>query len=623
MDKLDKFDWTETTYRLDEVVNRFNVPCVVKVTEGIYSASELETMSSGDIIKIDYQRKLHKVAANFLSDFHRQLSTSPPNSAEYVDLVAEEILIPLSYTGKLKVLKEIKKYESVRELSKECPRYARVLCQLSYQGPSAVKTVLEAGTLIEVDRVIQGSAKANREEMLVVSYTNSDKKIDTAIPFSTKGSFMLVQDVNKYTLQEVVDRYTLPQVVEFEDDKLKQVYTRDLEEGLSRSVKVSGTVRLNRLVTQQVIVGHYKPLEEVEEQQQDTRKRTMIVLPLDSEIGSITVVVAQNSDEAVYDDILKMFRTPDDNFDDGALYVDFAMDTGIRRICHDTYERPDQNPSQSHYQNNSAATSNPPPPKPHGKIHFKPRVPTPPLGTEEYEPIDISTGRPNNGVKPIAVTSPYFDDGYLTPSPKLSSAPQPTICLSDIDFTKQTKLVEKERKEHAKAGGKKQDKKQKVKKSSSSVADKFKFAFNRPKIPLPETPTSQNEMFYDSLMDDTTTAASTVQNPSGNSWLHHHTENYPKIATDQQTYHMTALKQALAARQPEVKDFAELTCTEIYDRLVLCSMKEVADICRDEKLDGAYFNDITDEVLSKEPFNLNSFKLDKFRKIQNNWVPKK
>lgn len=206
MDKLDKFDWTETTYRLDEVVNRFNVPCVVKVTEGIYSASELETMSSGDIIKIDYQRKLHKVAANFLSDFHRQLSTPPPNSAEYVDLVAEEILIPLSYTGKLKILKEIKKYESVRELSKECPRYAKLLCQLSYQGQSAVKTVLEAGTLIEVDRIIQGSAKANREEMLVVSYTNSGKKIDTAIPFSTKGSFMLVQDVNKYTLQEVVDR---------------------------------------------------------------------------------------------------------------------------------------------------------------------------------------------------------------------------------------------------------------------------------------------------------------------------------------------------------------------------------------------------------------------------------
>ena len=70
------------------------------------------------------------------------------------------------------------------------------------------------------------------------------------------------------------------------------------------------------------------------------------------------------------------------------------------------------------------------------------------------------------------------------------------------------------------------------------------------------------------------------------------------------------------------KLFQDLTNEELVDRLKLCNLSDLADTCRDEKLDGAYFTDETPESL-KETFMLQGIKLAKFLKMRDeNWVSK-
>ena len=77
---------------------------------------------------------------------------------------------------------------------------------------------------------------------------------------------------------------------------------------------------MNRLVTQNVLVGHYRPIEGYE----DKGRRTLIVLPLDdSEIRGIEVSVL--TEEAnVYGDITSVRNVTSDYEAINGLYVEFA-----------------------------------------------------------------------------------------------------------------------------------------------------------------------------------------------------------------------------------------------------------------------------------------------------------
>lgn len=69
------------------------------------------------------------------------------------------------------------------------------------------------------------------------------------------------------------------------------------------------------------------------------------------------------------------------------------------------------------------------------------------------------------------------------------------------------------------------------------------------------------------------------------------------------------------------KKFADLSVEELVERLNICGMVNVANICQAEHLDGDYISKLSREELTKDPFHLSDFHLKKMERIKADWVP--
>ena len=65
------------------------------------------------------------------------------------------------------------------------------------------------------------------------------------------------------------------------------------------------------------------------------------------------------------------------------------------------------------------------------------------------------------------------------------------------------------------------------------------------------------------------------------------------------------------------------TVEEVVECFNECAMPQLANVCREEHLDGEYFKDLGDEDLAQEPFCLKSFHISKVRKIIAGWRPRR
>lgn len=83
------------------------------------------------------------------------------------------------------------------------------------------------------------------------------------------------------------------------------------------------------------------------------------------------------------------------------------------------------------------------------------------------------------------------------------------------------------------------------------------------------------------------------------------------------TSHTASKSNPLSADQ---KQFYDLTCKELVDRLKRCHMVALAGICEREYFDGSFFKNISDKEL-KNDFKLSSIDIVKFRRMRDeNWV---
>lgn len=101
---------------------------------------------------------------------------------------------------------------------------------------------------------------------------------------------------------------------------------------------IAATLRLNRLVTQEVLVGHFKPVEGTENTDSERfKQRTLVVLPIDDpEIRDIEVNVLLGVTEDIYSDVFLVRNvSTTEEIVDGSLYIDFVMSPGIKRIRND------------------------------------------------------------------------------------------------------------------------------------------------------------------------------------------------------------------------------------------------------------------------------------------------
>ena len=70
-------------------------------------------------------------------------------------------------------------------------------------------------------------------------------------------------------------------------------------------------------------------------------------------------------------------------------------------------------------------------------------------------------------------------------------------------------------------------------------------------------------------------------------------------------------------------NFFIYTVEEVVECFNECAMPQLANVCREEHLDGEYFKDLGDGDLAQEPFCLKSFHISKVRKIIAGWRPRR
>lgn len=656
-------EWTLETYRLDEITRKFDLPCVVCVTEGIYSETDTEGFSQGDIISIDSEMVLHKVAANFaFMDTNKQLP-----DPTYVDLTEKEILVPLNYKGKLKVLRDVLNFNSVRELAIEFPRYAKLRENMKVTTEDHVPVTIQAGTVIELDRIIPGHVTGSGKEpdKLVIQFQHRTGDLVVAVSFDAKGKFRTEPDENEYTIKEAINRYSLPQFVKFVDDEIKRVYTQDLLEGIENMRTVTAEIlRLNRLVTQNVLVGHYKPLDET--QTNDTerfRQRTLAVLPVgDIEVGEIEVNVLKGITEDVYEQVFlvrNVSKTNSAEIVDGSLYVDFATSSGIKIISH-----------QDHEDQQEQDKPPPRPPKPKSlqakqtdKPKLKPRTGKKAVVDEGYVEFHPAPGphrkyqnvSPKSEKKKTAKVQTSEPTDYEYPERNPESEYSIGLCMAELSFGtagagKLDKSTSKGKELFSNLKNKFKSK-EKVSASTDEVQVETRQQEIAPVSPAPIRTSEDYDEVDEWKMTDPSnvykpqpkpkalkatnpkqvTVDQTSPNPVAvspiSSKTKHETSRFerdkntnlkPKDVKQKPTAHVAPSN---SHSRKEIKLFKDLNNTELVERLTKCGLNDFAEFCRKERLNGTFFMNITKETLEKE-MDLTGIPLFKFLQMKdNNWMP--
>ncbi|KAL4236925.1 hypothetical protein ACF0H5_005311 [Mactra antiquata] len=684
-----EMDWTLETYRLDEIHRKFDLPCVVRTTEGYFSETELEGFSQGDIISINSRMILHKVAANF-ADKTGHFKDSLSDEDGYTVLVNDnEILVPLKYKGKLKVISPIKKYDTVKELADDFPRYAKLCNNLTVETDGNKRITISAGTVVELDRIFPGTAGGGLGKLVILFHQG--KKVAVALPMDVKARFRTERDNNEYTVQETIDRYKLPQLVKFVDDEIKRVYTQDLVDGIENMTTITDVLQLNRLVSKEVLVGHYKPIEGVENTDSDRfKKRTLIVVPLDNyEIRNIEVNVLISDPDDTYSDVFLVRNVSNtEKIVDGSLYVDFSTSSGIAHISDIKDDDDDDHGDKKDTKtSNSVVTEDdvpPPVPPRRGKpsetppeIKPKPKLPQKPpdhrrkveeIPQEDYEillppaPAVKPTCEKSNiyqqdqvpeaegdyefvmppapaAVKPILHKSnPYQDKApeagryYNITIPKKStvvSKPTKSVTQNRRSFDDETQDYEEVTPPSPDAPGMGftlaglnfEDKdrssvrnKKKILKALENMFVKKKMAKVKPEEPevITERLCTEDAIYEEVDEEDI---------KDGVKKKNVYTPN-PTRVTDFNSPDRSRDNIPVARVKPSIQaEFCELSVIELYERLLQADLITMANYCKKENLDGAFFKDMTKKDM-EDIFKMHGVNLLKFMQMkEGNWMP--
>ncbi|XP_052257765.1 titin-like isoform X3 [Dreissena polymorpha] len=401
----DVMNWSSASYRLDELERKFTFPCVVRLAEGFCSDSESEGFSKDDIIGIDSKLVLHKVAAHFTN----RKSGVRPTKGEYdfgYERLSDEILVPLNYKGKAKVQTCTgKTYTTVKDLIADFPRFAKICRTLKAYSADDQPMDLPGGSTIELDRILPG--RNIKPDVLCIKFNVSGKPTYAKVAVTERAEIQCESDETEYTIKEVIDRFKLPQIVKFVDDDIRKVYTQDLVEGIENMRTITETLQLNRLVTQNVLVGHYKAVEGMETVDTDSyRKRTLVVLPLDHpEIREIEVNVLEDDGDIseIYERVFNVSNISSSLEVVDTIYVEFCKDTPSPKMFKlDTPVTAHRKPTEPEEE----------PPRP------PPRIPGPPSGAHVPAAPEVSP-------KPKPKPKPNKPGAHVPSAPEVSPKPKP------------------------------------------------------------------------------------------------------------------------------------------------------------------------------------------------------
>ncbi|KAK3600681.1 hypothetical protein CHS0354_029545 [Potamilus streckersoni] len=575
--EINSLKWSHKTYALDEVTSHFELPILVRVSEGIYGSHESESFSANDIIKLEKEETLQKVAAHFIDDLHEWSFQRGSDYDQYVALKQNsEILIPLRYKGQLQIIVEEKIYTTVLELSLAFPKYAKVLEHLEVKTLKG-KVTLHAGTIIELERLLPDDAGNNT---LLCRFEFNKTKCIVQLPIKMKGKFKSQKDETKYTLKHIIENFELPQAVRFVDDSIEEIYSRDIVSGVENMVRISGTLSLNRLVMQKVLIGFYKGLDNGSKTETSFCRRPIVVLPLDSpEIKNIEVSVPDipQEEKDIYEFVMTSNFSRDNTCDiaivDGSLYAEFAKHPKVLIL-------------------NDRNTSG--------------------LVTDDYEEMNKPPvpRRPHQHTAEVPDKSTSKNDRklYVNPSPRIQTNSHEDyaeggMSLADLDFSADYAGVSGKTGLHdslLKISGK--VKKLFGKKESGGYSPGKDSVSLTPEKVLVVATTVPDDRLYD-YPDLTKLGIGPITKPVAH--VSPQAQNRPE------------------RKGTSYKPFQELSVFEVTERLKLCGLGKLATLCEKEKLDGKFIGGLKEKELQTEPFSLSEIEKRKLKEVvEKNWIPR-
>lgn len=194
MESREKAAWSLETYTIHDVVYKMGLPRTVRVTEGVYSHNEHESLSTGDIIRLEAVSELKRVTTR----------------ASLMDGDVTDLQIPLTNNARVYVYTGTETvYKSVQELIHLFPGFVHVdspikVVTLNEAGKEGEEVELAWGSCLKLEKVASGQG---------LHCTCGQNKVCLR-PFQ-RGRFSRIPKNDILSFQNVIKSFSLPVKVRF------------------------------------------------------------------------------------------------------------------------------------------------------------------------------------------------------------------------------------------------------------------------------------------------------------------------------------------------------------------------------------------------------------------------
>nr|XP_022318687.1 uncharacterized protein LOC111121624 [Crassostrea virginica] len=194
MESREKAAWSLETYTIHDVVYKMGLPRTVRVTEGVYSHNEHESLSTGDIIRLEAVSELKRVTTR----------------ASLMDGDVTDLQIPLTNNSRVYVYTGTETvYKSVQELIHLFPGFVHVdspikVVTLNEAGKEGEEVELAWGSCLKLEKVASGQG---------LHCTCGQNKVCLR-PFQ-RGRFSRIPKNDILSFQNVIKSFSLPVKVRF------------------------------------------------------------------------------------------------------------------------------------------------------------------------------------------------------------------------------------------------------------------------------------------------------------------------------------------------------------------------------------------------------------------------
>ena len=181
--------WSDMSFTLEAFVQSFpQFPQLVQVESGVYSENDAQTLSAGQILKLQLIKRTDKILAKVTGE-------------------SQGFFIPVNSKGKVQILPTVCQdvYYSVQDFVDDtCVKFISVV----HDSPPSLR--LKAGDILEVKKTIE-EKHGKYVECKFVNKTQDSVKL----PLDFKAAFKPLAQANQYEFVDALQRFTLPIRVKF------------------------------------------------------------------------------------------------------------------------------------------------------------------------------------------------------------------------------------------------------------------------------------------------------------------------------------------------------------------------------------------------------------------------